>query len=88
MDEIVMVEHTSSKLFTIYLKRQQTIRMKLSGKFDNKLKIRSAKFQEFSISRKSYVKISILGPFFWHTQYNANSETASCVLIIYRPAGA
>ena len=37
--------------------------MKLSGNVLNRLLVTSAKFEEYSKSRKSYVKISILGLF-------------------------
>ena len=38
--------------------------MELSGNVPNRLLITSAKFYDLSKNRKSYVKISILGPFF------------------------
>ena len=43
--------------------------MKLLGNVLNRLLVTSAKFEECSRSRKSYVKFSILGLFFWHTRY-------------------
>ena len=41
--------------------------MKLSGNVLNRLLVKSVKFEECNKSRKSYVKISILGPFFFDT---------------------
>ena len=55
--------HENSHIF----KTRFSITMKLSGNVPNRILVTPAKFEELNISRKSYVKISILGPFFFLT---------------------